>query len=129
MPWTGEDTKDVFKKVIGGLIAAAVLAMAYAIVESAEWYYSAALAVLLVVLVLLMISRFSRRTPAEGGTSVVDSGGHGQSGLPSPVEKPRSPSEEMTTSSSEEKASKKAAKAEQKRRKKEAKARMKGDKS
>lgn len=33
MPWTGEDTKDVFKKVIGGLIAAAVVAMGYALVE------------------------------------------------------------------------------------------------
>jgi hypothetical protein len=129
MPWTGEDTKDVFKKVIGGLIAAALLAMAYAMVESVEWYYSAALAVLLIVLVFLLITRFARSTSSPGdvptrgaGAPVIreqDSSSSQASSevLSEPLTSPV-PGEDASCA---EKAKKKAAKAEYKRRKKEAK--------
>ena len=59
MPWTGEDTKDVFKKVLGGLIAGAVIALGYAVIEEMPWYFAALLGLGLIVLVLLLVWRLS----------------------------------------------------------------------
>jgi predicted lipid-binding transport protein (Tim44 family) len=135
MVWTGEDTKDVFKKILGGLIAAAILAMVYALVERVEWYYAGALAVLLVVLVFALFLRLARPAhPGERPAATQD----GTLVLPEPrssSESARTTSGRMPEQSSEpshqasplgdEKILKKAVKAEQKRRKKEAKARDK----
>ena len=128
MQWTGEDTKDVFKKVIGGLIAAAVLAFVYAIVERAEWYYAAATGIVLIVLVFVLVFRFSRQSAARVERA--------QAAEPPPVEPqqtqhsatiPAVPSDDVEGRSDDDKVMKKAIKAEQKRRKKEAKARQKDD--
>ena len=128
MQWTGEDTKDVFKKVIGGLIAAAVLALVYAIVERAEWYYAAATGIVLIVLVFVLVFRFSRQSATRVERP--------QTAEPPPVEPqqpqhsataPSVPSDAVERRSDDEKVMKKAIKAEQKRRKKEAKAREKDD--
>ena len=129
MPWTGEDTKDVFKKVIGGLLAAAILALVYAIVERVEWYYAAAIATVLVILVFLLILRFARssiphqvETPrtAETQPAVSEQPQRGSTGSVVPSEAPEAKSDD-------EKVLKKAIKAEQKRRKKESKAKEKDD--
>ena len=128
MPWTGEDTKDVFKKVIGGLLAAAILALVYAIVERVEWYYAAAIATVLVILVFLLILRFARSsTPLVEEPRTADAqraASEQPSRSPTP---PGASSEIPETKSDDEKVLKKAIKAEQKKRKKEAKAREKDD--
>jgi signal transduction histidine kinase len=136
MPWTGEDTKDVFKKVIGGLLAAAILAMVYAIVEKAEWYYAATVAIVLVVLVIVLVVRLMRPARPEGEmlTAAKDGSVGVSSDTPSPGEvrhaseigeSPAGVSAPRDDSSRDEKVLKKAFKAEEKRRKKEAKAREK----
>jgi hypothetical protein len=128
MPWTGEDTKDVFKKVIGGLVAAAILAMVYAIVERVEWYYAAATAAILIALVILLILRLAG--PAR---PAADKAAVSEDRLPASQEPVRSAAappdsqEKVGTASDNEKVLKKAVKAEQKRLKKEAKAREKVD--
>lgn len=137
MPWTGEDTKDVLKKVIGGLIAAAVLAIAYALMERAEWYYAAALTALLVLLLLLLLTILSRQTASSVEPSATDTR---NSSLPiheTDVGEIRTPSPVVSAHSEESvgrddvvsdgKALKKEIKAEQKRRKKVAKAQGKDD--
>ena len=132
MPWTGEDTKDVFKKVLGGLIAAAVITLGYAVIEEMPWYFAALLGVGLIVLILLLVWRLSSQKGTEAGIDEkpVDDG----SAHATPVEASSSeavpaqvPSSEEGTSGkqAEEKALKKIAKAEQKRLKKEAKAKKK----
>ena len=137
MPWTGEDTKDVFKKVIGGLIAAAVLAIAYTLMERAEWYYAAALTALLVLLLLLLLTILSRQAASSVEPSAIDTE---ESSLPvreTDVGETRAPPPAVSTHSdgpvgpddfvADGKARKKEIKAEQKRRKKEAKAGEKED--
>jgi predicted lipid-binding transport protein (Tim44 family) len=137
MPWTGEDTKDVFKKVIGGLIAAAVLGIAYTLMERAEWYYAAALTALLVLLLLLLLTILSRQAASRVEPSAIDTE---ESSLPvrkTDVGETRAPSPAVSTHSdgpagpdyvvADGKALKKEIKAEQKRRKKEAKAGEKED--
>ncbi len=137
MPWTGEDTKDVFKKVIGGLIAAAVLAIAYTLMERAEWYYAAALTALLVLLLLLLLTILSRQTASSVESSVTDTRNSslpvhetdvGETRAPPPVASAHS--EEPVDRDdvvSDGKTMKKEIKAEQKRRKKKAKAQGKDD--
>jgi len=137
MPWTGEDTKDVLKKMIGGLIAAAVLAIAYALMERAEWYYAAALTALLVLLLVLLLTILSRQSASSVESSATDSRnssppGHGtdasETCAPSPIVSSRSEGSPVRDDVvADGKALKKAIKAEQKRRKKEAKAMGKDD--
>ena len=133
MPWTGEDTKDVFKKVIGGLIAAAVVAMGYAVMEDMPWYFAASLGVGLVVLVLLLVWRLSAQKAPEAKPvepSADDSKARVSSTEPASTsehapERAPSPEEKAGEKEAESKALKKIAKAEQKRLKKEAKAKKK----
>lgn len=137
MPWTGEDTKDVLKKVMGGLIAAAVLAIAYAFMEQAEWYYAAALTALLVLLLLLLLTILSRQADSSVEPSSTD-----PRDTPLPVHETdvgETCAPPLTASARLEKpagrhdvvadgkALKKEIKAEQKRRKKDAKAQEKED--
>jgi len=137
MPWTGEDTKDVLKKVIGGLIAAAVLAIAYALMERAEWYYAAALTALLVLLLVILLTILSRQSASSVESSATDSRNlsppvHGtdvgETCAPPPVVSSRSDGPPARAGViADGKALKKEIKAEQKRRKKEAKAQGKDD--
>ncbi|MGB2581954.1 MAG: hypothetical protein WBD03_05745 [Thermoplasmata archaeon] len=137
MPWTGEDTKDVLKKVIGGLIAAAVLAIAYALMERAEWYYAAALTALLVLLLLLLLAILSRKAastvePSTTGTRnsslPIQETDVGEIRTPPPVASAHSEEPvDRDNVVSDGKTMKKEIKAEQKRRKKEAKAQGKDD--
>ncbi|MCJ7488644.1 MAG: hypothetical protein MUO87_00650 [Thermoplasmata archaeon] len=137
MPWTGEDTKDVLKKVIGGLIAAAVLAIAYALMERAEWYYAATLTALLVLLLLLLLTILSRQTASSVEPSAIDARNSSHPIHETDVGETRTPPPAASTHSEEPvdrddvvadgKALKKEIKAEQKRRKKEAKARENED--
>jgi len=133
MPWTSEDTKDVFKKVIGGLIAAAVVAIGYAVIEGMEWFYAASLSAVLLVLVIVLLWRMKKS--AEPGEAV-------PSRTSSPVvqplaamerqedQEPRQVAQEATRDEPREmethhKSLKKIAKADQKKHKKEAKAEKK----
>ncbi len=135
MPWTGEDTKDVLKKVIGGLIAAAVLAIAYALMEQAEWYYAAALVAMLVLLLLLLLTTLSRKASSTVEPSVTDTRDSSAPIQGANVDEARAHPLATSTHSEEPtgrddvvadgKTLKKEIKAEQKRRKKEAKAREK----
>ena len=132
MPWTGEDTKDVFKKVLGGLIAAAVITLGYAVIEEMPWYFAALLGVGLIVLVLLLVWRLSSQRATEAGIDekpVDDGSAHSAPVEPSSSEtvpaRGPSPVEEAPIKDAKEKALKKIAKAEQKRLKKEAKAKKK----
>ena len=137
MPWTGEDTKDVFKKVIGGLIAAAVLAIAYTLMERAEWYYAAALTALLVLLLLLLLTVLSRQTSSSVEPSATDTRNSSLPVQETDVGETRASHPVASThpegsvgrddAVSDGKALKKEIKAEQKRRKKEAKAGEKED--
>ena len=133
MPWTGEDTKDVFKKVLGGLIAAAVIAFAYAVMEQMPWYFAAFLGVGLLILVVLLVWKLvpqktrgmtvdeppSDIRAAQAHRGERDSAREAESAQISPSNEP--PLAKETDS----KALKKIAKAEQKRLKKDAKARKK----
>ncbi|MDH3364473.1 MAG: hypothetical protein OEM29_00470 [Thermoplasmata archaeon] len=134
MPWTGEDTKDVFKKVLGGLIAAAVIAIIYAVMEPKPWYLLTFLGVGLFVLVLLLAWRLiaARVTDEEASEPSAR-----DSQLSVAYEKPvdsaekrpapqAPPSELPRVKEPDSKAVKKKAKAEEKRLKKEAKAEQKG---
>ena len=132
MPWTGEDTKDVFKKVLGGLIAAAVIALGYAVIEEMPWYFAVLLGIGLLVLVLLLVWRLTSQKSTE---AVIDEkpvdGGSARAAPVEPVsseavatQRP-SPEEEANANEAKEKVLKKTAKAEQKRLKKEAKAKKK----
>ena len=132
MPWTGEDTKDVFKKVLGGLIAAAVITLGYALIEEMPWYFAALIGFGLLVLVLILIWKLSSQKAAEAGVDEkpVDQG----AARAAPIEPASSeavaangpsPVEEADVKEAREKALKKIAKAEQKRLKKEAKAKKK----
>ncbi len=133
MPWTGEDTKDVFKKVIGGLIAAAVVAMGYALVEEMEWYFAAVLGTLLIMLVVLLVWRVARSTdrvegrktdePSQVANPAIASHQPERSEAPPVVQE--AVFEEPREQTVDHKSQKKIAKAEQKRRKKEAKAEKK----
>lgn len=134
MPWTEEDTKDVFKKVLGGLIAAAVIAMVYAFIEQMPWYYAAFLGVGLFVLVLLLVRRLSASRVSDKEASEPSAR---DSSLSVAYEKsadsaearsapPPPSSERLRGKEPDGKVLKKMAKAEQKRLKKEAKA-EKGD--
>ena len=132
MPWTGEDTKDVFKKVLGGLIAAAVIALGYAVIEEMPWYFAALIGFGLLALVLLLVWRLSSQKTTEAG--IDDKPDDGRSAHTAPVEPVSSeavaahvpsPEEEASVKEAGEKALKKIAKAEQKRLKKEAKAKKK----
>ena len=137
MPWTGEDTKDVFKKVIGGLIAAAVLAIAYTLMERAEWYYAAALTALLVLLLLLLLTILSRQAASRIEPPAIDTRNSSLPVRETDVGETRAPPPAASTHSdrpadrddvvANDKALKKEVKAEQKRRKKEAKAGEKED--
>lgn len=137
MPWTGEDTKDVFKKVIGGLIAAAVLAIAYTLMERAEWYYAAALTALLVLLLLLLLTILIRQAASRVEPSATDTRnsslpihetGVGETRTPPPAASTRSDGPAGRDDVvADGKALKKEIKAEQKRRKKAAKAGEKED--
>ena len=126
MPWTGDDTKDVFKKVLGGLIAASILSIVYAVVEKAEWYYAAILGLLLVTLIAVLVVSLGRPRrsadlpppPGKEAAAAIENADH--EAAPKASE---SRSEEA--SSADSKVLKKALKAEQKRRKKEAKSRDK----
>lgn len=133
MPWTGEDTKDVFKKVLGGLIAAAVIAIGYALVEEMAWYYAAALATVLLVLVVLLAWRMrgaadtgeerQEHTPAPAAQP---STGVRHEDVPEPRQSARGAASEVIREGTvDDKSRKKIAKAEQKRLKKEAKAEKK----
>lgn len=134
MSWTREDTKDVFKKVLGGLIAAAVIAIVYAVVEEMPWYYSALLGLGLLALVFLLIWRMGAlRKPAPGPS--VPTFRHPKKATEAELTQAPStppapmvqPSDEPRQKDSDEKVLKKLAKAEQKRRKKEAKAQKKSE--
>jgi len=137
MPWTGEDSKDVLKKAIGGLIAAAVLAIAYALMERAEWYYAAALTALLVLLLVLLLTILSRQSASSVKSSATDSRNSSHPGHGTDVSETCAPPPAASTRSdgpparddvvADGKALKKEIKAEQKRRKKEAKAQGKDD--
>ncbi len=137
MPWTGEDTKDVFKKVIGGLIAAAVLGIGYTLIERAEWYYAAALSALLVVLLLILLTRLSRQAapsiePSSADTRSSSLPVHetdvGETRVSPPAASTRSDgTADRDDVVADGKTLKKEIKAEQKRRKKEAKARKNED--
>ena len=137
MPWTGEDTKDVLKKVIGGFIAAAVLAMPYALMERAEWYYAAALTALLVLLLLLLLTILSRKAASRVEPSAIDARNPSLPVHEANTGETRAPPHAAATRSEEPagrddvvadgKALKKEIKAEQKRRKKDAKAQEKDD--
>ena len=147
MPWTGEDTKDVLKKVLGGLIAAAILAIVYAIVEESQWYVALFLGVVLFILIMVVIWRLGSSRPAStvAPPSETRSEDHERKAeMPEPATQvihhspePRQkvdetrPSDEPgdhILSEAQEKAAKKAAKAEEKRLKKEAKSREKSAK-
>jgi predicted lipid-binding transport protein (Tim44 family) len=136
MPWTGEDTKDVFKKILGGLIAAAILAMVYAVIGRVEWYYSAALGAFLVATVLLLVSLYARRSQVAEGPSAGVRGAstlsatnvHGEEiseSQPASCVSLDKPGYPRPSSPDDSKAMKKTVKAEQKRQKKEAKTRKK----
>lgn len=134
MPWTEEDTKDVLKKVLGGVIAAAILAMAYAIYERMEWYVSAALGIVLVLLIIAGVSLLGGRGRTRPEVTLPGPGGVQRDSASAPV--PGTPSPDHAVSRSDgqppsvvtevdEKVAKKAAKSDYKRKKKEAKAREK----
>ncbi|UCE91050.1 MAG: hypothetical protein JSV90_06410 [Methanobacteriota archaeon] len=136
MPWTGEDTKDVLKKVLGGLIAAAILAMVYALLEDSPWYVALSLGVVLVILILVTIWRLRRipsvaadasaaNRPSEALEPPADAGPSSALTKSSGDAQPPSSSDDHPLSDAGQKAAKKAAKAEQKRLKKEAKSREK----
>jgi hypothetical protein len=145
MPWTDEDTKDVLKKVLGGLIAAAIVAIIYAILEEMPWYVAFLLGMALVILILIAIWRLGapRRSAVDApvsGESTRQSE-HPAGGPPAstshdamphpPVEsggERRLPPNGELIGGDDDKAAKKAVKAEQKRLKKEAKAREKSSK-
>ncbi|UCE45011.1 MAG: hypothetical protein JSU93_06375 [Methanobacteriota archaeon] len=133
MPWTGEDTKDVFKKVLGGLIAAAVITLAYAVMEQMQWYFAAFLGIGLLILVVLLVWKL---VPQKARGATVDESpsdiraAQAHLGEPDPAHEAEparpSPSDELPLAmETDSKALKKIAKAEQKRLKKEAKARKK----
>ncbi|UCE80466.1 MAG: hypothetical protein JSV94_04720 [Methanobacteriota archaeon] len=122
MAWTGEDTKDVFKKVLGGLIAAAVVAMAYALIEQMRWYFAAFLAVGLLVLVLLLVWRLNAHRASQEKTPARPAG---NSATVAHVEVSDSSEERTFEEEFEMKVLKKATKIDQKRLKKEAKAERK----
>ena len=148
MPWTGDDTKDVLKKVLGGLIAAAILAIVYAIVEESEWYVALLLGVVLFVLILVVIWRLGSSRPAATAIppSETRSGNDEREAerLPEPTTevsrsspmskqdvgetRPSDSSEGRISSEAQQKAAKKARKAEEKRLKKEAKSKEKSAK-
>lgn len=143
MPWTDEDTKDVLKKVLGGLIAAAILAIIYAILEDMPWYVALLLGIGLVILILIAIWRLGAprqatmdvsttstqakpsESPAEGQRASTSYDGAPHTSVEGSGEK-RSPLPSSERAGAvDDKVAKKAAKAEQKRLKKEAKAREK----
>lgn len=147
MPWTDEDTKDVLKKVLGGLIAASILAIIYAVLEDMPWYVAISLGLALVVLIVVAVWRLSRSEPVTG-ESATGSAYSGPREHPGELHRPEARSETAQVAEplpgidwatapsspagdipeSEEKAVKKAVKAEQKRRKKEAKSQEKSSK-
>ena len=133
MPWTGEDTKDVFKKVLGGLIAAAVIALAYSLMEQMPWYFAAFLGIGLLIMVVLLVWKLgpqkTRWTTADESPSDIRTvqANRGEPDLAHETESAHaSPSDELQPAKeTDSKALKKIAKAEQKRLKKEAKVRKK----
>jgi ABC-type transport system involved in cytochrome bd biosynthesis fused ATPase/permease subunit len=133
MPWTSEDSKDVFKKVIGGLIAAAVVAIGYAVIEEMEWFYAVSLSAFLLVLVTVLLWWMKKSAePGEAAPKCTSaplaqsfSTGERQAG-----QEHRQVAQEVTRDEPREeethhKSLKKIAKADQKKRKKEAKAEKK----
>ena len=148
MPWTGEDTKDVLKKVIGGLIAAAILAIVYAIVEESEWYVALLLGAVLFILILVAIWRLgssrpsaTHAPPSETRPEVEERkterppepAPEASSSSMGPMQsvgetRPSESSGDHPSSEAQQKAAKRAAKAEEKRLKKEAKSREKSAK-
>ncbi len=130
MPWTDEDTKDVLKKVLGGLIAASILAIIYAVLEDMPWYVAISLGIALVALIVVVVWRLGRSEPVtrEGAVGSAPPGPREDLGEPHHPEAGSESARAGDIAESEEKAVKKAVKAEQKRRKKEAKSREKSSK-
>jgi hypothetical protein len=124
MVWTNEDSKDVMKKVLGTLLAAAMIA----VVSKAYDRLTFEMTVLLAALVLAIATTFvvlrlrSGTTGAEAAPGVSsDSSFEGGSVAPDHgASEPRSDAVESLRRD-DDKARKKAAKAELKRAKKEAK--------
>ena len=146
MAWTDDDTKDVLKKVLGALIAAAILAMVYAILEEMPWYVAMSLGLGLIALIAIAVWRLGRQqtanAPAKGAFkpdhreplgALEDAQARSEI---ADVSEPRRDIDrsadnrmrEEAVAEYVEKAAKKAAKAEQKQLKKEAKSREKSSK-